>query len=62
MSTLAVTIAISPALLNNTQMAIPGAVYGIVMFFTAAGFGLVTRGQTAAATPDPTVGVRDIEG
>ncbi|MEV6812150.1 bile acid:sodium symporter family protein [Micromonospora sp. NPDC051296] len=43
-STLAITIALSPALLNSTQMAIPAAVYGIVMFFTAAAFGyLVTR-------------------
>jgi len=43
-STLAITIALSPALLNNSQMAIPAAVYGIVMFFTAAAFGwLVTR-------------------
>ena len=43
-STLAITIALSPALLNSTEMAIPGAVYGIVMFFTAAAFGyLVTR-------------------
>ena len=47
-STLAITIALSPALLNNAQMAVPGAVYGIVMFFTAAAFGwLVTRGRTA---------------
>ena len=58
-STLAITIALSPALLNSTQMAIPAAVYGIVMFFTAAAFGyLVTRvgvrsvktGGEAAAT------------
>ncbi|MBB2947864.1 BASS family bile acid:Na+ symporter [Actinoplanes lutulentus] len=43
-STLAITIAVSPTLLNNTEMAIPAAVYGIVMFFTAAAFGyLVTR-------------------
>ncbi|GID28766.1 bile acid:sodium symporter family protein [Paractinoplanes brasiliensis] len=43
-STLAITIAVSPALLGNTEMAIPAAVYGIVMFFTAAAFGvLVTR-------------------
>jgi BASS family bile acid:Na+ symporter len=55
-STLAITIALSPALLNSTQMAIPGAVYGIVMFFTAAAFGyVVTRGRTAAV---PTVSVR----
>jgi BASS family bile acid:Na+ symporter len=53
-STLAITIALSPALLNNSQMAIPAAVYGIIMFFTAAAFGwLVTRARdrsTAAAT------------
>ncbi|MEV4542037.1 bile acid:sodium symporter family protein [Micromonospora echinaurantiaca] len=51
-STLAITIALSPALLDNTRMAIPGAVYGIVMFFTAAAFGyLVTRvGARPAAT------------
>ncbi|MEU8421335.1 bile acid:sodium symporter family protein [Micromonospora sp. NPDC048835] len=49
-STLAITIALSPALLDSTQMAIPGAVYGIVMFFTAAAFGyLVTRTRTRSA-------------
>ncbi|MFG1914784.1 bile acid:sodium symporter family protein [Micromonospora sp. NPDC048898] len=49
-STLAITIALSPALLDSTQMAIPGAVYGIVMFFTAAAFGyLVTRAGTRPA-------------
>jgi BASS family bile acid:Na+ symporter len=48
-STLAITIAVSPALLNNTEMAIPAAVYGIVMFFTAAAFGyLVTRRKEPA--------------
>ncbi|GIE30533.1 transporter [Actinoplanes italicus] len=48
-STLAITIAVSPALLNNTEMAIPAAVYGIVMFFTAAAFGyLVTRRKETA--------------
>ena len=50
-STLAITIAISPTLLNSTEMAIPAAVYGIVMFFTAAGFGwLVTRRQEEKVT------------
>ncbi|PWR07369.1 bile acid:sodium symporter [Micromonospora acroterricola] len=50
-STLAITIALSPALLDNTRMAIPGAVYGIVMFFTAAAFGyLVTRAGAPSAT------------
>lgn len=50
-STLAITVAVSPALLNSTEMAIPAAVYGIVMFFTAAAFGyLVTRQRTTAAS------------
>jgi BASS family bile acid:Na+ symporter len=53
-STLAITIALSPVLLNNTQMAIPAAVYGIVMFFTAAAFGyLVTRRRTPAEETVP---------
>ncbi|WP_127507621.1 bile acid:sodium symporter family protein [Actinoplanes solisilvae] len=48
-STLAIAVAVSPALLNNTEMAIPAAVYGIVMFFTAAAFGfLVTRRRERA--------------
>jgi BASS family bile acid:Na+ symporter len=48
-STLAITVAVSPALLNSTEMAIPAAVYGILMFFTAAAFGyLVTRRREAA--------------
>lgn len=34
-STLAITIALSPALLDSTEMAIPAAVYGIVMFLPA---------------------------
>jgi len=52
-STLAITIALSPALLNSTQMAIPAAVYGIVMFFTAAVFGyLVTRLRTPVVPAD----------
>ncbi|MEV6692280.1 bile acid:sodium symporter family protein [Micromonospora sp. NPDC051196] len=52
-STLAITIALSPALLNSSQMAIPAAVYGVVMFFTAAAFGyLVNRvGSRASTSP-----------
>ncbi|MPZ85546.1 MAG: bile acid:sodium symporter family protein [Actinophytocola sp.] len=34
-STLAITIALSPALLDSAEMAIPAAVYGIVMFLPA---------------------------
>ena len=37
--TLAIALALSPALLNNPTMAIPAAVYGILAFFTAAIFG-----------------------
>lgn len=37
--TLAIALALSPALLNNPTMAIPAAVYGILAFFTAAVFG-----------------------
>lgn len=37
-STLAITIALSPALLNNPQMAVPAAVYGVVMFIPAGAF------------------------
>ncbi|WP_027661088.1 bile acid:sodium symporter family protein [Salinispora fenicalii] len=51
-STLAITVALSPALLNSTRMAIPAAVYGIVMFFTAAAFGfLVTRSGSQPKGP-----------
>jgi len=43
-STLAMTVAMSPMLLDNSVMAIPAAVYGIVMFFTAGLFAfLVSR-------------------
>lgn len=34
-STLAITIALSPSLLNSAEMAIPAAVYGILMFLPA---------------------------
>jgi BASS family bile acid:Na+ symporter len=33
--TLAIAIALSPAILNNTEMAIPGAIYSLLMFLTA---------------------------
>jgi bile acid:Na+ symporter, BASS family len=42
--TLAIAIASSPLLLDNTTMAVPAAVYSLIMFFTAAAFGyLVNR-------------------
>jgi BASS family bile acid:Na+ symporter len=42
--TLAIAIAASPTLLNNSTMAIPPAIYSLIMFFTAGAFGwLVSR-------------------
>lgn len=42
--TLAIAIASAPSLLNNTTMAIPAAIYSLIMFFTAGIFGyLVNR-------------------
>ncbi len=38
---LAITIALSPMMLNNSTMAIAPAVYSLIMFFTAALFGYV---------------------
>jgi bile acid:Na+ symporter, BASS family len=37
--TLAIAIASSPLLLNNSIMAIPPAIYSLIMFFTAGAFG-----------------------
>ncbi|MDP9796184.1 BASS family bile acid:Na+ symporter [Catenuloplanes nepalensis] len=44
---LVITIALSPTLLNSAEAAVPGTVYGIIMFVTAAGFGWFLRGRTA---------------
>jgi len=38
--TLAIAIASSPQLLNNGIMAVPAAIYSLIMFFTAAAFGV----------------------
>jgi bile acid:Na+ symporter, BASS family len=46
--TLAITIASSPHLLNNGAMAIPAAIYSLIMFFTAAAFGLFVARRRAA--------------
>lgn len=44
--TLAIAIATTPTLLNNSVMAIPPAIYSLIMFFTAGAFGwLVNRGR-----------------
>jgi BASS family bile acid:Na+ symporter len=48
--TLAIAIASSPNLLNNPTMAMPAAIYSIIMFFTAAIFGWwVNRRRRARA-------------
>jgi bile acid:Na+ symporter, BASS family len=44
--TLAIAIASSPTLLNNSAMSIPAAVYSLMMFFTAAGFGYLVARRT----------------
>ncbi|MEV4629371.1 bile acid:sodium symporter family protein [Micromonospora sp. NPDC049523] len=49
-ATLAITIGMSPALLDNTRMAMPSVIYGTVMFFTAAAFGLVAARRVPAGT------------
>jgi BASS family bile acid:Na+ symporter len=49
-SVLAITIALSPSLLNSTEMAIPGAVYGILMFLPA---GVVAYLLTRTKAPQP---------
>lgn len=53
-STLAMAIALSPTLLNSSEMAIPAAVYGVLMFFTATGAGLlIRRGYARAEEAEP---------
>ncbi|MCC6622301.1 MAG: bile acid:sodium symporter family protein [Deltaproteobacteria bacterium] len=48
--TLAIAIAMSPAILNNSVMAMPPAIYSLIMFFTAAAFGwFVSRRVGASA-------------
>ena len=39
--TLAIAIAMSPTLLNNPEMAVPAAIYGLIAFITAALFGVL---------------------
>ncbi|MEV0420352.1 bile acid:sodium symporter family protein [Streptosporangium canum] len=41
------SIAVALSLLNSTQMAIPAATYGVLMFFTAAAAGFLLRPRTA---------------
>jgi BASS family bile acid:Na+ symporter len=59
--TLAIAVASSPTLLNNSTMAIPPAIYSLIMFFTAGAFGwLVSRQREPdAAEPVPVPVERD---
>ncbi|MFG1942760.1 bile acid:sodium symporter family protein [Nonomuraea sp. NPDC048826] len=50
-STLAITIALSPSLLNNSTMAVPPAVYGVLMFGTTLAFGYLVRRRADVAEP-----------
>ena len=51
-STLAITIALSPALLDSAQLAIPAAVYGILMFLPAGLLAyLLSRRAVATLVP-----------
>ncbi|MEV6521376.1 bile acid:sodium symporter family protein [Longispora sp. NPDC051575] len=42
-------IVIATTLLHNTEMAVPAAVYSLIMFFTAAGFGYLVRSRATRA-------------
>ncbi len=52
-STLAITIALSPTLLNNSTMSIPPAVYGVLMFGTTLVFGYAVRGSSRSGPASP---------
>ncbi|GAA4703632.1 bile acid:sodium symporter family protein [Phytohabitans rumicis] len=51
--TLAIVIATS--LLNSTEIAVPAAVYSLIMFFTAAGFGYLIRPRTTSGPSPATI-------
>ncbi len=51
--TLAIAIASSPLLLNNSTMAVPPAIYSLIMFFTAAAFGFAVSKRGAAPATAP---------
>lgn len=50
-ATLALTIALSPSLLDNSEMSIPVAVYGIVMFIPTAAFAYYLSHRATALRP-----------
>ena len=52
--TLAIAIASSPTLLANSTMAIPPAIYSLIMFFTAGAFSFVAGRRLRSAAPEVT--------
>ncbi|MFC0534049.1 bile acid:sodium symporter family protein [Phytohabitans kaempferiae] len=46
-------IVLATTLLDSTEIAIPAAVYSLIMFFTAAAFGYLIRPRTAAGASSP---------
>ncbi|MFI1194838.1 bile acid:sodium symporter family protein [Micromonospora sp. NPDC020750] len=50
-ASLAITIGMSPTLLDNSTMAMPSVTYGFVMFFTAAVFGIIVSRRVRSTTP-----------
>jgi bile acid:Na+ symporter, BASS family len=53
--TLAIAIASSPLLLNDGTMAIPAAIYSLIMFFTAAAFGWIIARRLPPVEPAPVI-------
>lgn len=58
--TLAITIASSPQLLNNTTMSIPAAIYSLIMYFTAGAFAsfMARRNVAEDNSADPSAAPR----
>jgi len=52
--TLAIAVASAPLFLNNPTMAIPPAVYSLIMDATGIAFALWCQGHTEAVNPAPT--------
>lgn len=53
--TLAIAVASAPIFLNNPSMAIPPAVYSLIMDMTGFAFALWCQGQTGTVKPAPTL-------
>ena len=44
-------IVIAQTVIGSIEMSLPAGVYGVIMFFLAAGFGFLIRGRVTAPTP-----------